>query len=205
MILPHCHSIFGCAQPTPVTRSSQEHTTTSSGPLHKKHNISRKWRISKDFHGWVGFTAGGAFPPGLHRLSATFPEEFHSLCTRRLFAKSSGNWRVLRRFCTRFPCRISAARPLAFSSAFSCFFLVEKGRKASGIHNLRKSRFRRRTPPYLGVPGASAHRMWHVEQFTFQRFAATGRELVLPGRARSAEFAAAFHLLRRIDLRFSVR
>jgi hypothetical protein len=75
----------------------------------------------------------------IHGLSASFPEEFHSLCTRAFFAKFPTNPHVFHWICTSFPYGIGVQFERDFSSAFSFLFLGEKGRKAGGIHKLWKS------------------------------------------------------------------
>lgn len=83
------------------------------------------------------------FPRSFHRLSASFPEEIHRLLHSTEIAKSSVNPALLHTFYKRFSYAISAvwrqAIFISFFMSFSRAVRTEKGRKASGIQNLRKS------------------------------------------------------------------
>lgn len=115
-----------------------------------------------------------AYPPLLRKKSAGFAQRLFSRNPQQTRGISTG-------FAHDFRRDYQQHYPASFSAAFSSVFRTEKGRKASGKGDLRKTRFCRPRPLQMVVERMSAHTMWHVEHPCL---------LVLAGRAGSAELPA---------------
>lgn len=107
-----------------------------------------------------------AVPPEFRDFPTAFPQGFAQRFCADFPRKSGSSPHALHAFFTRFS--TPAWRPV-FSRIPTMKLAdaaAEKGRKASGSGVPAEKRKEGRTAPRNGVGGPSAHKMWHVEQFS---------------------------------------
>jgi hypothetical protein len=158
----------------PHLRDVNRTTTTSCGPLEKEHHILRNYSHLQQLR-WdraVGLGSGfsTSVPPLIRQFSTAFPQAFAQGRSSGFPRKSTGSSHDLRCF---FVAKISIRKGRIFIS-----FFVRFPRESGGLSRIKKGVIGAESevcgksrPGWMGaqdvvVAEASAHTMWHVEQFS---------------------------------------
>lgn len=129
-------------------------------------------REFNNLHGPVRHSPSSRNPPVLRWFSARSQQDFHSLLHKLDLRESSENPPLLHMFYELFSSRLSTELTRPFSSAFSCFFRQrserKKGEKQAECEICGKARFGLDRPLHVVVESGCAHKLWHVEHFSFR-------------------------------------